>query len=293
MNERISGIYAPITTPFEDEEVAIGHLRENVRRYRDTSLAGFFVLGSNGESKSLTEDEKLRILEAVVQEKAEDQLVMAGTGYESTRQTIALSRKVASLGADFVSVLTPSYFKGALSDEAMIGYYTDVAEAVPVPVLIYNAPGFTGMTISPKAIEEISRHPNIRGMKDTSAADIGRYLDVCGKNFDVLSGTINTLFPALALGASGGVVSLANAFPQPCCELYERFKKGDLEGARELHYRLFRLNRSVSGSFGVAGVKYAMELAGYHGGAPRLPLLSLRDESRKVIDEAVRKAGLG
>lgn len=292
MPARLSGIFAPITTPFVDEEVAIAHLKDNVRKYRNTPLAGFFALGSNGESKSLTEEEKLKVLEVVIQEKAEHQLVMAGTGYESTRQTVAFSKKAASLGADFVSILTPSYFKKGLTDEAMIGYYTDVAEAVPVPVLIYNAPGFTGMTVSPKVIEKISPHPNIQGMKDTSPADIGRYLQVCGEDFEVLSGTINTLFPGLTLGASGGVVSLANAFPKPCCQLFERFKDGDLEEARKLHYRLFRLNHSVSGSFGVAGVKYAMEVAGYYGGAPRLPLLPLKDDAKASIEEAIARAGL-
>lgn len=292
MTRRISGIIAPITTPFVDEAVSIDQLKGNVRKYRDTPLSGFFVLGSNGENKSLTEAEKLKILEAVLGERSDHQLIMAGTGYESTRQAIAFSKKAADLGADFVSLLTPSYFKKRLTDEAMIGYYTDVADALSIPVLIYNAPGFTGVTISPKVIETISRHPNIAGMKDTSPANIGQYLDVCGEDFDVLSGTINTLFPGLALGASGGVVSLANAFPHPCCELYERFKHGDLQGARKLFYRLFRLNHSVSGDFGVAGVKYAMEVAGYYGGPPRLPLLPLTDSDKKLIKQAISEPGL-
>ena len=292
MTRRISGIIAPITTPFVDEAVSIDQLKGNVRKYRDTPLSGFFVLGSNGENKSLTEAEKLKILEAVLGERSDHQLIMAGTGYESTRQAIAFSKKAADLGADFVSLLTPSYFKKRLTDEAMIGYYTEVAEALSIPVLIYNAPGFTGMTISPKVIEAISRHPNIAGMKDTSPANIGRYLEVCGEDFDVLSGTIDTLFPGLALGASGGVVSLANAFPHPCCELYKRFKRGDLQGARKLFYKLFRLNHSVSGNFGVAGVKYAMEVAGYYGGPPRLPLLPLTDSDKKLIKQAISEAGL-
>jgi 4-hydroxy-2-oxoglutarate aldolase len=293
MTKQISGILAPTTTPFVNEEVSIQHLRQNIEKYGKTPLAGFFTLGSNGENKSLTEDEKLKTLEAVLKEKSQHQIVMAGAGYESTRQTIAFSKKVAELGADFVSLLTPSYFKKRLTDEAMIGYYMDVAEALSIPVLIYNAPGFTGMTISPKVIEKISRHPNIAGMKDTSPDGLVRYLEVCGDDFDVVSGTINTLLTGLALGASGGVVSLANAFPHPCCELYERFRRGDLEGARTLHHKLFRLNQSVSGSFGVAGVKYAMEVAGYYGGPPRRPLLPLKENDKKRIKEAIAKEGLG
>ncbi len=292
MNKRLSGIFAPITTPFLKEEVSFKHLKSNILKYKNSSLNGFFVLGSNGENKSLTEDEKLKILEIVLQERADHQLVMAGTGYESTRQTIAFSKKVAEMGADFVSIVTPSYFKKRLTDEAMIGYYTDVADAISIPVLAYNAPGFTGMTLSAKIVEKISQHPNIAGMKDTSAGNMSSYLDACIGDFDILAGTVSTLFTAMLLGATGGVVSLANAFTEPCCKLYEKFISGDIEGARQLHYTLFRLNRSVSGSFGVAGVKYAMEIGGYYGGDPRLPLLSLSDENKKAIRNAVAKAGL-
>ncbi len=292
MKKKLSGIFAPITTPFVNEDVSLEHLKANMLKYRNTGLAGFFALGSNGENKSLAEDEKLKVLEVVLHEKAERQLLMAGTGYESTRQTIAFSKKVAEMGADFVSVVTPSYFKKRLTDEAMTGYYIDIADSVSVPVLAYNAPGFTGMTLSAKVVEKISQHPNIAGMKDTSAGNMSSYLDVCSDDFDILAGTISTLFTAMSLGASGGVVSLANAFPNPCCELYEKFNSGDLVGARQLHFRLFRLNRSVSGSFGVAGVKYAMEVGGYYGGDPRLPLLPLSDDNKKDICNALAKAGL-
>ncbi len=182
-------------------------------------MAGFFALGSNGESMFLTESEKLKVLEVVLQEKADHQIVMAGAGYESTRQTISFSNQVAEMGADFVSILTPSYFKKRLTDEAMIGYYTDVADAVPVPVIAYNAPGFTGMTLTPKVVEVISRHPNVIGMKDTSKGNMSTYISAAGNDFDILSGTVSTLFESMLLGAKGGVVSLANAFPAPCCEL--------------------------------------------------------------------------
>ena len=292
MNQRLSGIFAPITTPFVKEEVSLENLRLNMHKYKKSPLNGFFALGSNGESKSLTEDEKLKILEIVLHERADHQLVMAGTGHESTRQTIAFSKKVAEMGADFVSAVTPSYFKKRLTDEALMGYYTDVADAISIPVLAYNATGVTGMTLSANVVEKISQHPNIAGMKDTSTGNMSSYLDACSDDFDILAGTISTLFSAMLLGSTGGVVSLANAFPELCCRLYENYRSGDVEGARQLHYTLFRLNRSVSGSFGVAGVKYAMEIAGYYGGDPRLPLLSLSDVNKKDISNAVAKAGL-
>lgn len=289
---RLSGILAPICTPFVNQEVSVEQMRNNVRRYRQAPLAGYFALGSNGENKSLTEKEKLQILEAVVSEKADHQLVLAGAGYESTRQTIAFSKQAAEAGADLVTVVTPSYFKKRLTDEVLIRYYTDIADAVPVPVVAYNAPGFTGVTISAGVIAEISRHPNIAGMKDTSKGNMSRYLQAAGEQFDVLSGTVSTLFESMALGATGGVVSLANAFPEPCCRLYEAFVSGDIPAARELHFRLFRLNQSVSGSFGVAGVKYAMELGGFYGGDPRLPLLPITEEGKESIRKAVQTAGL-
>lgn len=290
MSQKVCGIFAPITTPFVDDEVLFDQFKENIRKYSQTPLNGYLVLGSNGESKSLTEDEKLKLLEIVLENKADHQLVMAGTGYESTRQTIAFSKKVQQLGADLVSLVTPSYFKKSLSDDALIGYYTQVADALSIPVFAYNAPGFTGLTLSVNVIEAISQHPNIGGMKDTSPAGLAGYLEFCGDNFDVLAGTMNTLFIGLSLGASGGVISLANAFPEPCCELYAAYTHNDIAKARRLHSTLFRLNQSVSGAAGVAGVKYAMELGGYHGGNPRLPLLPIKEIDKQRIRKAAEAA---
>lgn len=292
MSKKLAGIAAPISTPFIAQEVAYDQLRDNVRKYSRTALAGFFALGSNGESMFLDESEKLKVLEIVLQEKADHQIVMAGAGYESTRQTIAFSNQVAAMGADFVSIITPSYFKKRLTDEAMIGYYTDVADAVSIPVVAYNAPGFTGMTLTPQVIEVISRHPNVIGMKDTSKGNMSSYLSAAAENFNILSGTVSTLFESMLLGAKGGVVSLANAFPAPCCELYEACKALDLDKARRLHYMLIKLNKSVSGSWGVAGVKYAAEVAGYHGGDPRKPLLPITEAGRQAIRKAIEDAGV-
>ncbi len=292
MPKKLSGIAAPIATPFINQEVSYDRLKSNMQQYKKTGLAGFFALGSNGESMFLSESEKLKVLEVILQEKAEHQIVMAGAGYESTRQTISFSKQIAAMGADFVSILTPSYFKKRLTDEAMIGYYTEVADAVSIPVVAYNAPGFTGMTLTPNVVAEISRHPNVIGLKDTSKGNMSTYLSVAGDDFSILSGTISTLFESMLLGAKGGVVSLANAFPAPCCELYEAFKAVDLDKARRLHYLLNKLNKSVSGSFGVAGVKYAAEVAGYHGGDPRKPLLPITEAGRQSIRNAIEDAGL-
>lgn len=292
MAKSLSGIFAPVTTPFVNDEVSYEKLKGNIQKYSKTPLRGYFVLGSNGESKSLTEGEKLKILEVALQEKSPDQIIMAGAGYESTRQTIDFSKKVASMGTGFVSLVTPSYFKKSLTDEVLIGHFTDVAEALTIPVLLYNAPGFTGITISPKVVETLSRHPNIVGMKDSSPGNMAHYIEVSSKDFSILAGTINILFIGLSLGAKGGVVSLADAFPDACCELYEKYQRGDIGGARELHSRLFRLNQSVSGAGGVAAVKQAMDFAGYFGGPPRLPLLPLNDAQGQRVKTAIAEAGV-
>ena len=292
MTEKVTGIYAPLSTPFVDEQVSLERLRENVVRYSRTQLAGFFALGSNGEVMSLDEAEKVKILETVLAHKAPHQKVLAGAGCESTRATIALGKKVAAMGADFVSVLTPSYFKKALTDDALVAHYRRVADALPVPVFIYNAPPFTGVNLSPQVIARLAAHGNIAGMKDTSPGTSSRYLEVCGDDFSLLAGNAGKLFSALVLGASGGVLSFADAFPDPCCRLYEAFVAGDLAEARRLHYRISGANRYISGAFGVAGVKAAMELAGYHGGPPRPPLLPLTDENRAAVRRVLEDAGL-
>jgi 4-hydroxy-2-oxoglutarate aldolase len=292
MKKEIKGVFAPITTPFVNEEVSIEQLRENIRKYSETPLAGFYVLGSNGEAKSLTEEEKLQVLETVMAEKAPHQLIMAGAGYESTRQSIAFAKVAETMGVDFVTLLTPSYFKKRMTDDIIAKYFEDVADAVSVPVIAYNAPGFTGITISPGVIARISRHENIVGMKDSSPGNIGKYLAAMEEGFAVLAGSASILLTGMVLGASGGVLSLGNAFPHKCCELYNLYQQGDSEGALETHYTLFRLNQAVSGSFGVAGVKCAMDLAGYHGGPPRLPLGPIGDEGRKSIEAAIKIAGL-
>ena len=270
-----------------------GFIKENIRKYKATSLAGLFVLGSNGENKSLTQKEKFKILETVIENRAETQVVMAGTGCESTRETISFSREVARMGVDCISVVTPFYFKKRMTDDALVAFFADVADAVEVPVLIYNAPGFTGVTISPAAVKRLAGHPNIIGMKDSSGGDASAYLQtVKNADFKVLSGSISTLFPAMTLGATGGVVSLADAFPTLPCRLYEMLAVGDLDVARPLHYTLYTLNHAVSGSFGVAGVKYAMELGGYFGGSPRRPLLPLTEKERAAIRTAVENSGV-
>ncbi len=293
MSPVLTGVYAPIGTPFINEVVAYDQLKSNVEKYAASKLTGYLAIGSNGECVSLSELEKAKVLETIVASKAPQQKVLAGANAESTRLTIEQCRIVAGLGADYASVLTPCYFKAKLNDEAMTRYYLDVADGSPIPVACYNAPGFTGMTISTTTLKAIASHENIIGVKDTSPGMIGSYLRATADlDFDVFSGTANTLFPAMMMGATGGIVSLANVFPDVCVTLYERCLADDLKGARELHLLLGKLNSAVSGSYGVAGVKYASEVAGFYGGDPRLPLLPLKDADKASIRKAIEAVDL-
>jgi len=292
MKKNFCGITAPISTPFIDGEVAYEKLKQNARRYAKTELSGFFVLGSNGENPALDDQERLKVFETVMESRSPEQTVIAGTSFESTQLAIRFAKILVEMGADYISVLTPSYYKKALTDEAQIGHFQKIADTLTVPIVIYNVPGHTGITLSHKVVETLSQHPNIAAMKDGAPGMFPHYLQYASDNFSVISGTIDSLLPAMMIGAVGGVISLANPFPEACCELYRLFKNGDLSKAKELYRRLLKLNRSISGTYGVAGVKAAMELNGFFGGDPRLPLLPLDQMQKKNLVKTVEDSGV-
>ncbi len=293
IKDKLSGVFAPVTTPFKNDNLLLDDLRVNLAKYHDTSLAGYLALGSNGEFKSLTESEQFQVLEVFAEEKG-DKTVMVGTACESTKETIERTKKVAEMGFDFASILTPSYFSKNMTDDILIGYYTRIAESVTIPILVYNAPGFAGgVQVSPKAMMKLAKHPNIVGMKDSSPAGPNRFLGAIAPEdeFYVLAGSANFLYPTLHLGGIGGIVSLANALPKPCCRLYDLFIDREYDKARELHFRLMRLNGAVSGTHGVAGVKGAMDVCGYNGGKPRHPLVPVTDADRIRIRKSILADG--
>ncbi len=283
--KNFSGVFVPLVTPFRGGEVALDHLRYNLRKLAATELTGYLALGSNGESRRLSDDEQFRILDVIAEEKG-GKTVMVGTGRESTKHTIEITRTVAAMGFQYASVRTPCYFAAQMNDAAIIGYYTAVADASPIPILLYNAPGYTGgVQITPKAAQKLAEHPNIIGMKDSSPIGPDKYLVVLdrGADFIILAGTATILYPSLLLGAVGGIVTLANALPKACCELYNLFIARQYDQAVDLHSRLARLNTATSGVHGVPGIKAAMDITGYQGGEPRLPLTSLNEMERNTI----------
>ncbi len=291
--EKLSGVFAPVVTPFKNDKVELNYLRENLQKLGKTDLTGYLALGSNGEFKSLSDKEQIKILEVFAETKG-DKVIMVGTGCESTFHTIEKSKKAAEMGFDYVSVLTPHYFGKRMDGAALKDYFVRIADSIDIPVLLYNAPGFAnGVTIPLQTVKELSKHPNIVGMKDSASTGPAKFLSVLDPNedFSVLAGSADFFYPSLHLGATGGTLSTANVMPDVCCKLYRLFLNGDFEQAKELHFKLSRLNQSISGSWGVAGVKAAMDICGYKGGNPRHPLKEITKEGIEKIKQTMRDEG--
>ena len=294
IKEQLSGVFPPMMTPFkEDQSLDEAALILNTQKYSATDIRGLMPLGSNGEFKSLTEEESLRVLKLVRENLASDKVMMVGAGRESSYATVEFAKKAADQGADFVSLLTPYYFKSKMTDEALLKHFTYVADRSPVPVLIYCAPKFAaGLLITPEVISTLADHPNIVGMKDTSGEPISVYTDaVKGKDFFVLAGTINKYMAGLENGAVGGVLSAANYLPEECCKIKPLFDAGKLDEARELCAAIKALSSACSGSTGIPGSKACMTLMGFQGGWPRLPLSPITAEENAAASDALRKAG--
>lgn len=293
MEEKMRGVFAPISTPFtKSGEVDYEGLASNVRRYAKAGLKGYLALGSNGENKSLTNDEKLKVLETIIKNKGEDQVVMAGSIFESTFETIQMAKKMIELGADYITLLPPCYFKKQMTDDVLYKYFTDVADVVK-PCLVYNAPQYAGgVGLSINLIKRLSTHPNIVGVKDSSTGNMESILFAVRDRFTVLAGSINNFFAAMIMGGAGGVLSLANSFPEITVELYNLLANKEYEKAIALYDRVLQINKIVSGKGGVAAVKYAMDLNGFVGGEPRLPLISLTEEEKHEIKVKLQAEGL-
>lgn len=291
MDKKLMGVFAPITTPFDSNgEVAYDKLRENMKVYAASGIKGYLALGSNGENKSLTNTEKEKVLETIINYKGAEQTVMAGCIFESTKETIEFAKKAQDLGADFITLLPPSYFKKEMTDPVLLRYFTDVAGSLTTPCLVYNAPQFCGgTTLSVSLVKELAKHPNIVGIKDSSTGNIENFLLAVRDTFNVMPGSANFFMNGLIMGAPGGVISLANVFPDFTVKLYDLTVSKKYEEAFRFNERVIQMNKSVSGSGGVAAVKYAMDLAGLNGGDPRLPLLPLNSDLRKKIEDYLKK----
>jgi 4-hydroxy-2-oxoglutarate aldolase len=279
-----AGIYTPIATPFRDDgTVDERALAANVSRWMTTPLTGLVVLGSNGEAASLEDGEADRVVEIVRAGVPSSRPLIAGTGRESTRATIAATRRAAAAGVNAVLVRTPSFFKPQMTTDAFVRHFTEVADASPVPVLLYNVTLYTGVNLLPDAVERLAVHPNIIGIKE-SGSDIGQMAEYVARtpdSFTVLAGSATTLVHALCAGCDGAILALASLMPAECVSMATLVREKRLDEATALQRRLMPLARSVGSSYGVPGLKAALELIGYVGGAPRPPL---RPVSSEVVD---------
>ncbi|HOL94206.1 MAG TPA: dihydrodipicolinate synthase family protein [bacterium] len=291
--EKLSGIFLPVTTPFnEDMSIDLGALQSNMRFYAQTGIKGFLALGSNGENRCLRESEKLTVLQTILETKRPDQIVMTGCIYDSTPLTVEFMRTAQHLGSDYATLLTPSYFRKQMTPPVLVDYFTECAESAGIPVLLYNAPGFTGVTLTRETVSILARHPNIVGIKDSAPTGIEQFIPLDNAGFCVMAGSAAFIYPTMRLGLRGGIASLGNAFPEALLQLWNYGRQGPDGEGQAFHERITEANRRVSGTYGVPGVKCAMDLAGLAGGYPRKPLRRLEGADREAVRQALVETGL-
>lgn len=286
----VSGIFPALVTPFHaDESVSLEGVKENIRRYNATAIAGYVVLGSTGEAVMLSRDEADSVLAAAKDAAAPEKLLIAGTGAESTAETIARTKRAAALGYPIALVKTPYYYKPVYRAETYLQHYRAVADASPIPILLYSVPQFTGITLETPEVLALAAHPNIAGIKDSSGnvQRIGEIVAGARRDFCVLTGGAAVVYPALTVGARGAILALAAALPEKCAELFDLVRRGEHSQAQHLQLLLVEASRRIVSECGIPGVKYAMDLRGYQGGLSRRPLLPLAEEKKQAIAAAL------
>ncbi|MCO6480518.1 MAG: dihydrodipicolinate synthase family protein [Phaeodactylibacter sp.] len=295
-NLTLTGVIPPMITPFTRDGAAdFDAHAANVKRWNEAGLRGYLVLGSNSEAVYLNEREKLHLIEQTRENAGPGHLILAGTGMESTRETIHLTKEAARAGAHAALIITPSFYQEQMKDEAQARHFLAIADAAPIPVLMYNVTKYTGINLSPRAVGRLSRHPNIIGMKDSSGSipQLVQYQQAtAGENFTILVGTASAWYPALTLGVDGAVMALANCAPRECVRVQQLFGQGQKKDAEELYRRLFPVNQAVTATYGIAGLKYACTLRGYQGGFVRSPLPELNEQQKAEVKEILEEAGL-
>ncbi len=294
--KNLKGVICPVVTPFNRRgDVDEGFFRENLSRISGIGLGGIVVAGSTGEAPYLAESERLRLVEVSREAVKAPEILIVGTGLESTSATLKLSREAVARGADALLVLTPNYFRPRMDCAALVAHYRSVAAGVKRPVLVYSIPQFTGLEVDVETIVHLSRLPNVVGLKESSGKlDFVRaVLCKVRPGFRVFVGAVSILYDALCAGSVGGVLGQANFAPSLCVGLYQAFVHRHPTEARDLQQRLLPLAQKIAIPYGVAGVKSALDLCGYHGGTPRLPLLPTSAREKKQIAAALREANAG
>lgn len=290
----LHGIFPPIPTPFTPEgSIDFDHLSENLSRWNSAPLSGYVVGGSNGEFVSLSPDERVQVVAAVREAAAAERLVIAGSGMHATAATIELTSRMAEAGADAALVVTPSYYKAKMDARTLAAHYRAIAEASPIPIILYNVPANTGINIPLAAVHELAEHPKIIAMKDSSGdiARMGAIIARAPASFQMLAGSGGFFLPALAVGAVGVIAALANFAAGPLAEIAASFEDGQMESARRRQLALIEVNTAVTSRYGVPGLKAALDALGYYGGPTRPPLLPLLDSELEDLHAVLHRAG--
>ncbi len=292
---RLRGLFPATPTPFDSQgSLALDRLARNLQAWNRQPLDGYVLLGSNGEAVLLTDDERVRLVEAARPSVPAGRMLIAGAGVESTGGTIEMARRMAAAGADAVIVVTPHYYKARMNAAALEAYYGQVAETAPVPVILYSVPANTGIDLPIETVARLAQHGNILGIKDSGGdvVKIGRMVQAVPADFAVLAGSAGFFLAALSVGAVGGVMALANVAAGPLRRLMAAALAGDLVTARRLQAALLEPNLAVTSRFGVAGLKAALDRIGLYGGPVRSPLLPLTEDDKAAVAEVLRQAEL-
>ena len=287
---KLHGIFPPIVTPFDYKgDLYKVKVQFNLEKWNKTALAGYAVCGSTGESVHLTTEEKVQMWEWVAEYANSSKLLIAGTGVESVRETVCLTNRAAEIGYKVAMVRTPHYYKNLINrPDAQALYFRAVADQSKLPVMIYNWPQATGVDIMPEAVAMLSEHPNIIAIKESSGSleKVMQMLRECKAGFQVLTGSAPTLAPHLTVGCVGAVLAFANAAPFATLSIYEAHRTREPEAALDWQNRIAKAAQLVTTKYGVPGLKFAMDLNGYYGGPPRLPLTILKPEQQREIEQA-------
>lgn len=288
--QSLAGIYPPIPTPFDEHgRVALDQLERNLDRWLQQPLDGVVMPGSNSEAVFLTTEERISIWKTCATTFRErGKRFIAGSGVETTAGTIALTQQAAEYSAIATLVLPPYFYKASLTHEALVAHYYAVADASPIPLLVYNVPAFTGIDFALGTLAALADHPNIVGIKDSSSNVVKMTeLAVQRPDFQIFAGTGSALLPFLSFGAVGGIMGLANVAAVPLRRLVDAFAQNRMSEARQIQLAITPLNSAVTSRFGVAGLKYAMDRVGFYGGPTRRPLLPLNAAAQQEIDQMI------
>jgi 4-hydroxy-2-oxoglutarate aldolase len=291
MAEKLQGVFAALTTPFENDKISVKYFRENIKKYNTYDLAGYVIAGSSGEAAYLTDEESVILVKEALEASTPDKKIIVGTARESTASTIAFTNRMADLGILAALIRTPSYFKSVMTSEALKRHYYAIADEAQIPVIPYHIPQVTGLSIEQQLVIELSKHPNIIGIKDSSGnlPFLGEVIPNLPPNFSYLLGAGSVFLFGLSLGASGGILRLADVIPELCATLYNDFLAGEWEKASRLQRDIIPLNNAIIQTHGIAGTKYAMDLLGFYGGPPRNPILPLDANGKNGIERILKR----